>query len=46
MTKAVSDSIRMDMAEMARADAEVRDMMETTHRGAQAACQGLRRNAG
>jgi len=30
MSKAVSDSIRMDMAEMARADAEVRDMMETT----------------
>jgi len=33
LTKAVSDSIRMDFvaSEMARADAEVRGMMETTH---------------
>ena len=33
MTKAVGDSIRMELvaSEMARADAEVRGMMETTH---------------
>jgi len=33
LTKAVGDSIRMEFvaSEMARADAEVRGMMETTH---------------